>query len=248
MSGWFNKVATVKGWAWKLALAALIVLQVATVAQLRSTSRRLGELERKAAGREQIAGRAESPRPQVGEGRSPTSHAGQLPDDSAAPFSTNAAECPWQIGSPVDGGADMRMDLDRMLAQAMRDFERMDRMINFDDGWPMLAPSPTMDMRQMPDAFVVDFSLPGLDPARTSVTLEGRLLTVAGETVPRASQSGLHGAQRFEQAVLLPGPVQADGEAKAGMTNGVLRVVVPRPHGEAAGTSLLGRKEKRSGS
>lgn len=122
----------------------------------------------------------------------------------------------------------MRQDLDRLLVQAMGEFERMEPFINMDDGWPMLAPSPTMDMRQTADAFVVDFSLPGLDPSKIEVSLEGRLLTVSGATAARTRQPGLQGGQRFQQAVLLPGAVANDGDAKAVMTNGVLRIVVPR--------------------
>ena len=237
MGNLFNSMMTMKGWGWKIGLASMLVLQAVMVAQLRSASRRLQSLEQTVASvrRDNLMGRIESPRPQDGEGHPPASFAAHTPGGSTAPLSQNGTDLPWQFASPIERHAIMRQDMGRFFAQAMGEFERMERFINFDDGWPLLAPSPTMDMRQMADAYVVDFSLPGLDPSKINVSLEGRLLTVSGVTAARTRQSSVQGGQRFEQAVLLPGAVEADGEARAVMTNGVLRVIVPRERGTAGG-------------
>lgn len=134
----------------------------------------------------------------------------------------------WPTGSAVVQLQEYPSDMDRLWAAAMRDFERMERFINFDEGWPSLVPEPTMDMRQEHGQYVVSFSLPGLDPSEVTVTLEGRLLRVSGELKAQTRQSPYTGQRRFERAVILPGPVRPESEATASYNNGVLRVVVPQ--------------------
>ena len=121
---------------------------------------------------------------------------------------------------------DMHRQMDRMLQQAMREFEAMERSISVDDGWAALTASPTMDMREDDNSYHIVFSLPGLDEAELTVTLEGRLLTVLSTSGDQARH--LSETRRFERRIWLPGPVADRTEAKAFLTNGVLKVMIPR--------------------
>lgn len=123
--------------------------------------------------------------------------------------------------------AAVQRDMDAMWEQAMSEFEQMESfMRHLDDGWAAAAPLPAMDMREEPDRYVVLFSLPGLDGSNITVNLEGRLLTVSSKTTDQARAR--FSTYSFQRRVLLPGPVEAGEQAQAVMSNGVLRVSVPK--------------------
>ncbi len=110
------------------------------------------------------------------------------------------------------------------MEQALQDFERLENLMNFDEGWPGLPPSPAMDMRDDENHYLVAFSVPGLGAPELTVTLEGRLLTISGGSQARGHSQSVS----FTKRVLLPGPVSHAGEAQAFLTNGILRVMVPK--------------------
>ena len=114
--------------------------------------------------------------------------------------------------------------LERVIEQAFRDMERLDDLKNFDKVWPVLRPSPAMDMRDDEDHYLVAFSVPGLDAPELTVTLNGRLLTISGESQARDQYQSV----TFSKRVWLPGPVQHAKQAQARLTNGILRVMVPK--------------------
>jgi len=123
-------------------------------------------------------------------------------------------------------------DMDALWEQAMSDFEQMESfMRHLDDGWESAAASPAMDMREEPGRYVVVFSLPGLDRSNITVNLEGRLLTVSSKTTDQARSH--FSTYSFERRVLLPGPVKEGTQAQATLSNGVLRVRVPKGSDEA---------------
>ena len=130
----------------------------------------------------------------------------------------------WSFPWPVAGGPaqEMHAHMDRMLRQ----FSEMARVLDSDTGWNALMTSPTMDMRDQGESYVLDFSLPGIDASEIEVSLEGRLLTVY-TSVDAQAPSG-RSFSRFERKVLLPGPVQTAGSARAMLTNGVLKVIIPK--------------------
>jgi len=102
----------------------------------------------------------------------------------------------------------------------------MENSLAFDAGWNSLLASPTMDMREQGDHYVLDFSLPGMDASEIQVALEGRLLTVytrVDEHAPNRSS-----VSRFERRILLPGPVEGAEAAQAVVTNGVLKIIIPK--------------------
>ena len=124
--------------------------------------------------------------------------------------------------------ADMHSRMDRLMQHTMRDIARFERLIDVDDRWESLAFSPALDMREQDDAYIVVCTLPGASRSDIVVLLEGRLLTLhAPVHAPDRSGTVLG---RFEQRVQIPGPVAAAEDVIAYMTNGILRVIVPKGH------------------
>jgi HSP20 family molecular chaperone IbpA len=117
----------------------------------------------------------------------------------------------------------MPRDVNALWAQAMSEFEEMDNFLrHLDDGWSLAATLPAGDMREEADRYVVLFSMPGLSRSNTTVTLEGRLLTVSINVTDQArSYANSYGFS-------LPGPVKDGAHAEAVLSNGVLRVVIPK--------------------
>ena len=108
----------------------------------------------------------------------------------------------------------------------MAEFEQMERFINFDEDWSSLMISPTMDMKDETDEYVVVFSLPGQDESDIRVTLDGRLLTVSCRSDARSPHTASY--ESFVRSVWLPGPVGDEQSARAMITNGVLRILIPK--------------------
>ena len=113
-----------------------------------------------------------------------------------------------------------------MFADAFENMARLRSALQIDEGWDALSVSPTMDMRASDADYVVCFSIPDVDPSNVRVFLDGRILIVD-------ALAPVHGAhysqmQRFGRRVRLPGPVGAADGASVGITNGILRVQIPR--------------------
>jgi HSP20 family molecular chaperone IbpA len=124
----------------------------------------------------------------------------------------------------------MQARMDSALEHAMQDLAWMGDMLDIDRGWESVLTSPVMDLRDSGDAYVVMFGLPGTRAPDVAVTLEGCLLTISG--VARVMTGGtVRSGRSFERRIRLPGPVRGSGEATASLTNGVLRVVVPKGNG-----------------
>ena len=104
---------------------------------------------------------------------------------------------------------------------ALRDVERP---ASFDEGWERLRCSPAMDMRETEDHYLVLFSLPGVQREEVDVSFERGLLTV--ESPVATLRNGV--VKRLRRQVRLPGPVAQGEEAWASLTNGVLRICLPK--------------------
>ncbi|MBN2302521.1 MAG: Hsp20/alpha crystallin family protein [Lentisphaerae bacterium] len=126
---------------------------------------------------------------------------------------------PWMPKSAND----MRKRMNHMMQHALSEFEVLDSWMAFDEGWNSLLPSPTMDMREGEHNYVVIFSMPGATLSDFQVKLHGRLLTVSSH------DSLLNtGSHIYERRIWLPGPVGNHEKPQAVMTNGVLKVVLPK--------------------
>lgn len=110
----------------------------------------------------------------------------------------------------------------------MESMARLHSAVQFNRGWDRLQASPTLDMRDTESGYLVTFSIPGVDADELGVLLDGRVLTVRA-WCPATGAGG--GGHRYERRILLPGPVGEAGEAQAHLTNGVLRVHVPKGAG-----------------
>ncbi|MBT3296348.1 MAG: Hsp20 family protein [Verrucomicrobia bacterium] len=113
-----------------------------------------------------------------------------------------------------------------MFADAFENMARLRSALQIDEGWDALSVSPTMDMRASDADYVVCFSIPDVEPSNVQVFLDGRILIVDAFAPVR----GAHYTQmqRFGRRVRLPGPVGAADDAFVGITNGILRVQIPR--------------------
>jgi len=139
----------------------------------------------------------------------------------------------------------MHAEMDEVFERAVSDFARLHGFLDIDKDWESLITSPAIDMRERNDSYVVVVSLPGTKESDVTVTLEGRLLTVfapvrcdAGSTIGlsmRRTGVGRGAAGAFERNIQLPGPVGDARLASAGMTNGLLKVVIPKAQNTASG-------------
>jgi HSP20 family molecular chaperone IbpA len=200
----------------RVALAGILVLQIAILWQLRvreSETPEPGPPSRKpstdADGTAAFRGlRQETPEP-----------AGRWPRRGVARLDTTPG-----INPGLREAVRFQDRMNRMFEQALTDMERMGGLWDLDGGWDALMASPAMDMREHEDSYIVVVSVPGIGASDVSVTLEGRLLTVAA-MIGHRNSPGFH---RYERKVRLPGPVAGGSEARAALTNGVLRIVIPK--------------------
>ena len=132
---------------------------------------------------------------------------------------------------------DLFDDMDAFMSDAFQNMARLRSAMHIDEGWDVLSASPTMDMRDGDSDYRVSFSIPGARPSDIQVSLDGRVLTV--EALAPVRGPHYTRLQRFERRVLLPGPVGGAADAHASITNGILRVHVPKGHaGDATPGSL----------
>jgi HSP20 family protein len=93
--------------------------------------------------------------------------------------------------------------------------------------------APLADMHETKDDLFVTFELPGIREKEVSVSITGDVLTVKGERKLERDlkDEGYHRLERvygrFERAVPLPMPVQAD-KVKATYRDGVLEIRLPK--------------------
>jgi HSP20 family protein len=100
---------------------------------------------------------------------------------------------------------------------------------------PGMASSLALDVREMPDQFVITASVPGVPPSDIDISVLGDTLRIRGERKEEAEESGdghrwLLRERRFgsfERTVSLPTSVAAD-RAVADFKDGVLTVTLPK--------------------
>jgi HSP20 family molecular chaperone IbpA len=121
----------------------------------------------------------------------------------------------------------MFAQMDSMFESVVHDAALPGPFMDFDNGWDALLTSPAMDMRERDKDYVVVFSFPGVKVSDVNVTLDGRLLTVVTEVpVGRDGHKAV-----FQRSIQLPGPVGEAQLASASITNGILRVSIPKGTG-----------------
>jgi HSP20 family molecular chaperone IbpA len=131
----------------------------------------------------------------------------------------------------------MQDQIDGILGEAEKQFDLLADILDLDTGWDSLVTCPAIDMREGPEDYVVVMSLPAVKRADVSVTLQGRVITVAAPVWHPAGAA--HEPAGCERRIQLPGPVADDRSPEATLTNGVLRVVVPKARGSTNGEKAL---------
>jgi HSP20 family molecular chaperone IbpA len=194
-------------WIERGLLLAVLLMQVVILVQLRATSRR------------------DAPAPVA----SPSLSSGGYPEEDQMRV---PALSPGLFALPRHAaGMDSMMDpmMDPMMAGAMENVARLHSAVQFLRGWEMLNASPSLDMRDTDGDYLVTFSIPDVEPDGLGVMLDGRVLTVRAECGGTLAHPG---SQRcYERRVLLPGPVGEAEDAQAQLTNGILRVRIPKGDG-----------------
>jgi HSP20 family protein len=94
---------------------------------------------------------------------------------------------------------------------------------------------PLVDIHEYGDRFELHVDLPGVDPSKVDLTLDGGILTLSGERAQPA-QKGAEEAQgrrverghgQFHRRFVLPDTVDSERVNATG-TNGVLMVIIPK--------------------
>jgi len=96
--------------------------------------------------------------------------------------------------------------------------------------------TPHLDVVETAEALQILLDLPGVDAAQIDVVFSSNVVVISGEKAPAAPEQGdvaFHVAERafgrFARAIEIEGAFDA-GKAVATLTNGELRVVLPRVH------------------
>jgi HSP20 family protein len=136
-------------------------------------------------------------------------------------------------GVPYDPWRDarrMHAQMQDMFDDVLADFGAPSLFRDMDAGWSSVGVTPSVDMREGRESYVVVVTLPGVEESQVAVMLEGRLLSILAPLRRPGFARGRVAA--FEKKLQIPGPVDAEGHVRAGLTNGVLRVVIPKGSGE----------------
>jgi len=211
-------------------LAVLVVILIVVVAV---ESYGLARLERQRHGKHHKQAAMVSSNPSRATDLTPQPSA--QPSTTQPDFSTNedwfTSPFDAKTWSPFAEMRQMQARIDRMFHNAFGRFQSspifsgLNVELNF---------SPTMDLREEKDNYVVRFDLPGMDKSKIDVRLNDRTLTVSGareEKIEKKEGSRVLQQERikglFERSVLLPGPVTNEG-MQAKYDNGVLTVTIPK--------------------
>lgn len=118
--------------------------------------------------------------------------------------------------------------MDALFEQTVGEIAAMDRLFDPDARWASLPVSPFLDMRETGGRYIVIYGVPGMRPSDVQVVLNDRILTIhaAMECPPDAHRRGR--SYQMDRSVQLPGPVGDLSLASAGLTNGLLKVALPR--------------------
>ena len=92
--------------------------------------------------------------------------------------------------------------------------------------------APSLNVRETPDAYVVEVELPGIDPQNVDVTLEGRTVTIRGSYDESEERQGTYLLREwrsgtFLRSVALPAVIDAD-QARSDVRNGELVLTLPK--------------------
>ena len=129
------------------------------------------------------------------------------------------------------------MMLSRRPPQAQMARRLMDRWLS--DGFmtptfetALADTAPSLNVRETPDAYLVEVEMPGIEPEAIEVTVEGRTLTIRGSYDESEERQGTYLLREwrsgtFLRSVALPAVIDADN-ASSEVRNGELILTLPK--------------------
>lgn len=126
-------------------------------------------------------------------------------------------------------GRDPFGEMDAMMEDTFKNFNQLRSAMSFDDGWDSIMASPALDMRDADSNYIVSISIPETKIDDVDVSLNGRVLSVKASTP--INERNRSGYSHYERNILLPGPVGSASNICARITNGVLRINIPKADG-----------------
>lgn len=120
---------------------------------------------------------------------------------------------------------DLRDEIDRLFESPLSELTRASKLLS---GW-----SPTLDVFENKDNFVVKVELPGMTKEDIEVSLHDGSLSISGErkSEKKHEDAEVYRAERyfgrFQRTVTLPAPVASD-KVQAQYKEGVLTITLPK--------------------
>ena len=121
--------------------------------------------------------------------------------------------------------SDLRDEIDRLFESPLTELTRTSQLLS---GW-----TPSLDVYEEKDNFVVKAELPGMKKEDIEVSLHDGSLSISGErkTESKHDDSEVYRAERFfgrfQRTVTLPTAVAAD-KVQASYKDGVLTIILPK--------------------
>lgn len=134
----------------------------------------------------------------------------------------------------------MRQQMDQMFDDS---FGRFRQVPDFHSIWGRTTFSPSMDLDELNDRYIVRMDIPGADKTRTTVKIDDRELTVSGLIEESVDEQGMNYLRKerhsgaFRRTIMLPAPVKADA-MEADYEDGVLIIILPKGSAES-GSQLI---------
>jgi HSP20 family protein len=104
---------------------------------------------------------------------------------------------------------------------------------------------PALDVRETDDSYVIELDLPGIDPEKAEVLVEGRTVTIRGTMVEERDEERSNYLVRerrqgaFLRAVALPEMIDVD-QVSTRYENGELTIALPKASGSRARRIAIG--------
>jgi HSP20 family protein len=153
------------------------------------------------------------------------------PDPAAQAFENFFDRWNADRWDPFEEIQHMRQQMDRLLGNAAQFFQGAPTV---SDDWSAFPVRPDLDLHEDADRYVIRMDIPGSDKSKINISVEDRVLTVAGSIDDAVDQNDNGRAIRserrhgqFQRSISLPGPVDAD-KMEARYENGVLVVTIPK--------------------
>lgn len=118
----------------------------------------------------------------------------------------------------------MHREMNDMMRRAQMDFDRIDHLMSMNDGWNRLMKSPSMDIKEKTDRYIITLSIPGGTATNVAITLDGRLLSIRSQYEMQDTMG--KSSQRFEKRVLLPAAVDSGNVTRTLSDDGILQISI----------------------